>query len=72
MKTKEELNELKKKYEEVKNELRQLTDEELEQVVGGMIMATNECGKCVIYNSPSNVTETDTGKYNSLNEFFIR
>ncbi|MCQ2436277.1 MAG: bacteriocin [Clostridia bacterium] len=53
MKTKEELNELKKKYEEVKNELRQLTDEELKQVVGGMIMATNEYGN---NNPPTNLT----------------
>lgn len=35
MKTKEELNALKQKYDEVKSELRQLTDEELAQVVGG-------------------------------------
>lgn len=62
MKTKEELNELKKKYEEVKNELRQLTDEELKQVVGGMIMTTNEYGVSVINISLTNVTQ-DTGEY---------
>ena len=69
MKTKEELNELKKKYEEVKNELRQLTDEELKQVVGGMIMTTKECGESV-YNIPlsnalSNMTQ-DTVEYHLL------
>ena len=35
MKTKEELNELKKEVEAVNEKLRKLTEEELEQVTGG-------------------------------------
>ena len=35
MKTKEELNELKKQYEELNEKCRELTPEELEQVTGG-------------------------------------
>ena len=35
MKTKEELNELKEEVETLKQKLRELTDEELEQVCGG-------------------------------------
>ena len=36
MKTKEELNELKKEVEAVNEKLHELTDEELEQVTGGL------------------------------------
>ena len=35
MKSKEELNELKKRYENLTEEIRELTDEELAQVTGG-------------------------------------
>ena len=35
MKTTEELNELKEKVENLKQKLQELSDEELEQVVGG-------------------------------------
>ena len=37
MKTKEELNEIRKEIEAVSEKLKELTDEELEQVVGGNI-----------------------------------
>lgn len=36
MKTKEELNELKEKIETLNRKLAELTDEELEQVIGGV------------------------------------
>ena len=36
MKTQNELNALKKEYEELSNKLHELTDEELEQVAGGL------------------------------------
>lgn len=36
MKTKEELEELKREYEALKEKLEELTDEELQQIAGGM------------------------------------
>ncbi len=36
MKTKEELNELKKEYENVKSKLSELSEDELKEVVGGV------------------------------------
>ena len=38
MKTKEELNELKIEYESLSRKLAELTDDELEQVTGGVIL----------------------------------
>lgn len=35
MKTKEELEQLKKEYEELRNKLNELTDDELQQISGG-------------------------------------
>ena len=35
MKSREELNELKKRYENLTEEIRELTEEELEEVTGG-------------------------------------
>ena len=47
MKTQEELNALKEKIQTVSKELRALTEEELEQVVGGIILsATFRCPIC--------------------------
>ena len=43
MKTKEELNALKEEVETVNEKLHELTDEELEQVVGGVL-----CGKAYL------------------------
>ena len=40
MKTKKELNALKKKIETVSKDLRELTEEELEQVTGGINLPT--------------------------------
>ena len=43
MKTKEELNALKEEVETMNEKLHELTDEELEQVVGGVL-----CGKAPV------------------------
>ena len=42
MKTPEELNELKKQYEELNEKCRELTPEELEQVTGGVLPDGNK------------------------------
>ena len=41
MKTKEELNALKEEVETVSKKLHELTDEELEQVSGGVVLTDN-------------------------------
>ena len=46
MKTKEELNALKEEVEALNKKLAELTDEELEQVVGGMYTTPPNRGKC--------------------------
>ena len=38
MKSKEELNELKKRYENLTEEIRELTEEELKEVTGGQTL----------------------------------
>ena len=42
-KTKEELNELKKEYEILNNKLKELTEDELEIVVGGIVKLIRSC-----------------------------
>ena len=42
MKTEKELQELKEKVEEINEELKNLTEEELEQVAGGKLSAWNQ------------------------------
>ena len=46
MKTKEELNALKKEAEALNKKLHELTDEELEQVSGGGVDTRMECSAC--------------------------
>lgn len=41
MKTKEELNAIKKEYEDVKNKLSELNEDELKEVTGGVNKSTN-------------------------------
>ena len=41
MKTKEELNAIKKEYENVKSKLSELTEDELKEVTGGISKSTN-------------------------------
>ena len=42
MKTKEELNALKEEVETLNKKLAELTEEELQQVVGGFVIPTND------------------------------
>ena len=45
MKTKKELNEIKEEIETLSRKLRELTDEELEQVTGGCLYKEYVCGQ---------------------------
>ena len=44
MKTKEELNELREEFENLNEKLRELTEEELDQIVGGDVSSANIVG----------------------------
>ena len=46
MKTKEELSALKEEVETLRDKLSVLSEEELEQVSGGMMCLNNDCGSC--------------------------
>lgn len=52
MKTPEELNELKKQYEELNEKCRELTPEELEQVTGGVELKRHIDIHFKFYNDP--------------------
>ena len=49
MKSKEELNELKKRYENLTEEIRELTEEELKEVTGGV---TDEEEEPIVWRIP--------------------
>ena len=46
MKTKEELNVLKEEVEALNTKLAVLTEEELTQVCGGVVICTDDCENC--------------------------
>lgn len=46
MKTKEELNVLKEEVEALNKKLAALTEEELAQVAGGVVICTDDCENC--------------------------
>lgn len=59
-KTKEELNQLKKEYEVLTSKLKELTDEELKQVIGGIDFHTpdeNQQYEHNLYNDDPNNPE---------------
>ena len=59
MKTKEELNALKEEVETLNKKLAELTEEELAQVAGGMIVY-NPDGSYFVYDNPGKIIGTDT------------
>ena len=62
MKTKEELNQLKIEYESLTNKLKELTEDELEQVTGGINPLTMLDNSVPLKKAPI----AQTGKINEL------
>lgn len=56
MKTKEELENIKKKVDDLRVELRELTPEELEQVIGGI-------GGSMIFTEPDELSDDTKNKF---------
>ena len=57
MKTKEELENIKKKVDDLRVELRELTPEELEQVIGGI------GGDSMIFTEPEELSDDTKNKF---------
>ena len=71
MKTKEELNELKIEYESLSRKLAELTDEELEQVTGGVtIIKQNLVVRRKQQQLYKNYDKTGTAINTTLNDIF--
>ena len=71
MKTKEELNELKIEYESLSRKLAELTDEELEQVTGGVtIIKQNLVVRRAQQQLYKNYDKTGTAINTTLNDIF--
>ena len=62
MKTKEELNELKKEYENVKSKLSELSEDELKEVTGGYHCGINANSGTMIH-APTFGAVADTAPY---------
>ena len=71
MKTKEELNELKMEYESLSRKLAELTDEELEQVTGGVtIIKQNLVVRRAQQQLYKNYDKTGNAINTTLNDIF--